>query len=89
MIDKFFKDRHGKFVFAQMPNRSLIFALIFWIIAELVKNTGYYNMLKSGFFVMLAYWAYLEITDGVTYFRKTLGFVVAIYVIISMYKLWT
>ncbi len=83
-IEKCVCDDKGKIAIAQFPNLPIIFALVFSLLSFLPNlNNGLENMfsfLASGF---LFVWAYLEIFQGVNYFRRLLGIVVLIYLIYS------
>ncbi len=78
LFDKTFRDSNGEIVIAQMPNLPIIV----WIVASLLKlifptgeiNTGL-DLLAFG---SLFTWAWLELFQGVNYFRRTLGLVVFI-----------
>jgi hypothetical protein len=73
LIDKTFRDSNGNIVIAQMPNLPLIV----WIVTSLLAlvftggtiNTVL-NVLANGSFFT---WAWLELFDGVNYFRRALG----------------
>ena len=83
LFDKIFRDSDGNIVLAQMPNLPLIV----WIIASLLKllfPTGVVNTgLEALAFGSLFTWAWLELFQGVNYFRRALGFGVLIGVIAS------
>lgn len=83
LFDKIFRDSDGKIVLAQMPNLPLIV----WIAASLLKlvfTTGVGNTgLDALAFGSLFTWAWLELFQGVNYFRRALGFGVLIGVIAS------
>ena len=81
LVDKTFRDDEGNIVIAQMPNLPLIV----WIVTSLltlVFTSGKINTLLD----LLAYgslftWAWLELFQGVNYFRKALGLAVLIGII--------
>jgi hypothetical protein len=81
LVDKTFRDSNGKIVIAQMPNLPLIV----WIVASLLSlivtkgkiNTGL-DILANG---SLFTWAWLELFQGVNYFRRALGLAVFIGII--------
>lgn len=79
----FFKDKQGKVVIWQRPN----ILLSIWILAILVLQILPDGHLKSGIAqlnsAVLFAWAYLELTSGVNYLRKSLGLVVLAAVIIG------
>lgn len=70
VLKNLFHDQEGRIVIAQAPNISgaltIIFILLKW--RPLAAITG-------------LYWSYLEIRYGVNYFRRILGFAVAIMII--------
>ena len=81
--NQIFRDQEGKFVLAQMPNLPLIT----WIVASLLKiifTTGKINIaLEALAFGSLFTWAWEELFQGVNYFRKTLGLLVLIALIVA------
>jgi hypothetical protein len=83
LFDKIFRDSDGKIVVAQMPNLPLIV----WITASLLKlvfTTGVVNTgLEALAFGSLFTWAWLELFQGVNYFRRALGLGVLIGVMAS------
>jgi hypothetical protein len=83
LFDKIFRDSNGEIVLAQMPNLPIII----WIVASLLKlifTTGVGNTaLDVLAFGSLFTWAWLELFQGVNYFRRALGFGVLIAVIAS------
>ena len=78
LFDKFFRDSDGNIVIAQPPNPPLIL----WGVAsllQLVFTTGLTNVaLDLIAFGSLFTWAWLELFQGVNYFRRTIGFVVLV-----------
>ncbi|MEH2332823.1 hypothetical protein [Nostoc sp.] len=82
LVDKTFRDSNGKIVLAEMPNPPLIL----WIVASLltlVFTSGKINtvldFLANG---SLFTWAWMELFQGVNYFRRALGLAVLISMII-------
>lgn len=75
-IDRFFRDKNGRVVIWQAPN-LLIYG---WVLFKIFSLAAAQPSLKDGFGqvgnALLFVWAYLELTQGVTYFRRTLGLVV-------------
>lgn len=76
----FFKDKNGRVVIAQTPNLPLIGWMIFTILNLLWSSNqpqihALFGTLSFGFIFT---WAWLELTDGVNYFRRTLGLIVII-----------
>jgi hypothetical protein len=71
--EKFYKDDQGNIVLWQAPNVPLWGWIGCMVVSALVVS----GHLKTGFELLgsalLFTWAYLEITSGVTYFRRLLG----------------
>ena len=83
LVDKTFRDSNGNIVVAQMPNPPLIL----WIGASLLtlifpsgKINTVLDVLATG---SLFTWAWLELFQGVNYFRRALGFAALIGLIAS------
>ena len=84
-LEHFFKDSKGQVAVWQAPNKPLYG----WILFKLLSLTPS-GHLKTGFghisTAFLFTWAYLELTKGVSYFRRSLGLVVLIAVVIDLLK---
>lgn len=82
-LDKIFRDDKGEFVIVQPPNLPIII----WSTASILKLVFPKGDLNTGLdFVAtasLTIWSFLEIFQGVNYFRKGLGVVVLIGLIAS------
>ncbi|WP_066425133.1 hypothetical protein [Anabaena sp. 4-3] len=83
LIDKTFRDSDGNIVIAQMPNLPLIV----WVVSgslSLIFTTGKINtvfdVVANG---SLFTWAWMELFQGVNYFRRFLGLAVLIGIIAS------
>ncbi len=81
---KIFCNKEGKVVIVQLPNVPILLAL-FFVIGGMLPNLSpelqsLFSILATSF---LFVWAYLEITQGVNYFRRALGAVVMIFIIVS------
>lgn len=85
-FDKFFRDDQNRIVIWQWPNLPLISWFVFMLAAAAV-DTDYLN---DGFIFLssasLFTWAYLEIKQGSSYFRRTLGFIVLIIIAIANFS---
>jgi hypothetical protein len=83
MWKNFFRDKHGKVVIWQNPNVPLWV----WIVSTILVKILPYGQLNFAValisFGSLFTWAWLEIFQGVNYFRRTLGAAVLIYTILS------
>lgn len=84
-IKKFCSDKDGKLVLAQSPNLPIIGWLAFKLIAIPISNQS----IKSGFeslsTAFLFVWAYLELTEGDSNFRKLLGLIMIGLIILNMF----
>jgi hypothetical protein len=76
LFDQVFKDGTGQIVLAQMPNLPLIV----WAAISLVKLIVPTGKISIGLEVLafgsLFTWAWLELFEGVNYFRRALGLLV-------------
>ncbi len=82
LFDRFFRDSEGRIVIAQMPNLPLLvgFAATF---LQFVLPTGNLQTASSLIaFGALFTWAWQELFDGVNYFRRSLGLIVLIGIIV-------
>ncbi len=79
ILGSFFLDSKGNLVLIQFPNAPLWAAILFYCIRFIpIQNTRVLMQISSwGMFFTLMYWSYLEITSGVTGFRRVLGLLVA------------
>ncbi|MEA5549724.1 hypothetical protein VB713_01800 [Anabaena cylindrica UHCC 0172] len=78
LVNQVFRDSEGKIVLAQMPNLPLIV----WIVASLLKIIFTTGKINTGLdllaFGSLFTWAWEELFQGVNYFRRTLGLLVLV-----------
>jgi hypothetical protein len=83
LIDKTFRDSDGNIVLAQPPNLPLIV----WIVTSLLQLVLTTGKINTGLDVIangsLFTWAWLELFQGVNYFRRLLGLGVLITIIVS------
>lgn len=82
----FFKDDKGHVVLFSWPNIPLASWILFNLLSFLVSaghtKTGFETLSTAALFT----WAYLEITSGVSYFRRVLGAVVMYAVVVGFFK---
>lgn len=82
----FIRDKDGRVVLWQSPN----LLLWSWIILKLISLLLKAGRIKAGFeqlsSAVIFAWALYEFTKGVNYFRKALGLVVLIAVIVGFFK---
>ena len=85
-FDKIFRDSEGEIVLAEPPNPPLIL----WFAASLLQlifTTGkIHTGLDAVAFGSLFTWAWLEIFEGVNYFRRALGLFVLVAALAS--RIW-
>ncbi len=88
LFDRTFRDSEGKIVLAQMPNLPILV----WLgatLLNLIPATGNIHIgLDALAFGSLFTWAWLELFQGVNYFRRTLGFIVLVGALVSRLPLW-
>ncbi len=82
-VDKCFKDKRGKLVLAQKPNVPLWGWIISTVLSYVFSKGKVHNLFQIMAFGSLFAWAYLEITSGINYFRRVLGAIVLIVIIIN------
>jgi len=80
MSQKFFKDNSGKTVLWQAPNSTIIGWAIFALLSYLT-HAKWLGWISTTFLLV---WAFLELFQGVNYFRRLLGLIVLIYILISL-----
>ncbi|MGB5959516.1 MAG: hypothetical protein WBG73_02560 [Coleofasciculaceae cyanobacterium] len=83
LFDKTFRDNEGNIVIAQPPNLPLIVGLTATILSLIIKNGNIHLGIEAIAFGSLFTWAWLELFEGVNYFRQTLGLLVLIGLIAS------
>ena len=81
LFDQTFRDDEGNLVIAQPPNLPLMVGVTTMLLTFLVPRGGLYTGLDAIAFGSLFTWAWLEIFDGVNYFRRALGLVVMLGII--------
>jgi hypothetical protein len=71
------------FVIVQFPNAPLIIALIAGTTAKLTHGTGS-AYASSVSYLAFGIWAYLEVVEGVNWFRRLLGLSFAIFTTVHL-----
>jgi len=87
LFDKIFRDGEGNIVIAQPPNLPLLVGLIATLLKLVVTTGNIHTGLDAVGFGSLFTWAWLELFDGVNYFRRALGLIVLIGLIASRLSL--
>ena len=75
-VMQFFKDSHGKVILFQWPNIPICGWLFFKLAAMVSSNKTQVTILGNISTTFLLIWAILEITSGVSPFRRVLGLIV-------------
>ena len=73
----------ASFPIAQVPNPPLLGALAAWLVAA-VSHGSVHSYARAAFYVGLAVWAWLELTDGASWARRVLGAAGLVYVVIKI-----
>ncbi len=82
LVDKTFRDREGNIVIAQAPNPPLIVWIVSSLLSLVFTGGTIHTVLDVVATGSLFTWAWLELFDGVNYFRRGLGLVVLIGLIV-------
>lgn len=81
LIERFFKDKEGHWAIIQLPNLLLSLWIVLLII-NLLVHSSQVKLLQTA---LIFTWAYLELTQGDSYFRRSLGAVVLAGVVVSFF----
>ncbi|MFA5135737.1 MAG: hypothetical protein WC505_08215 [Patescibacteria group bacterium] len=84
-ILSFFKDRHGKWAVVQFPNTLLLTWLMLIVIGVFVHDNSLKTSVDQLKNTVLFAWAYLEFAKGISYFRRVLGGVIMIMIVIGFF----
>lgn len=84
----FFKDHTGKIVLWQFPNVPLFIWLACELLARAMQNNTWHTDIQAVGRLFLFTWAFLEVAQGVNYFRRLLGLLVLIAILISSVHRW-
>lgn len=85
LFDKTFRDSEGNIVIAQPPNLPLLVGITATVLKLTVTSGNIDIGLDAIAFGSLFTWAWLELFEGVNYFRRVLGLVALIGVIASRF----
>ena len=80
---KFWYDAKGRLVLWQWPNVPLFAWGVFLALAKVAQTGALHNGAQFVSSAALVVWAYLEITGGANYFRRSLGAVILVATIAS------
>ena len=81
-VKAFVSDKHGNVVIWQMPNLPLILWFVF-MLAAYATHGQIRTVLAVASTASLLVWAFLEIVQGASYFRRVLGMIVFIATVYS------
>ncbi|AFY32863.1 hypothetical protein [Calothrix sp. PCC 7507] len=81
-FDKTFRDDDGQIVLAQIPNLPLIVWIVTSLLSLIITNGKINTLLEVLANGSLFTWAWLELFQGVNYFRRALGLFVLIGMIV-------
>jgi hypothetical protein len=86
LINTCLRDKNNKIVLWQRPNLLIIGWFACAVAARLLHakqlHTGFSNLGTAFLFA----WAYLEIAQGASYFRRLLGIVVAVAIVVRYFS---
>lgn len=82
-ISKFWKDKEGNIAVFQVFNLALIIWLVASVGSKLFEHGTVHNLMTTIAFGALFTWAYLEITKGDSYFRRVLGMLIMMLIIVN------
>lgn len=85
--DRFWKNKRGDVVIYQRPNIFLIIWIVFTVASLFVPHGVPENTCWIISMVSLTIWAVLEIWSGVNYFRRVLGAIVLLFIILAVLRL--
>lgn len=87
LFDQTFRDSEGNIVIAQPPNLPLLVGITATVLKLIVKSGNIHIGLDAIAFGCLFTWAWLELFEGVNYFRRALGSLVLLGLIASRLSL--
>jgi len=82
-ISDFFKDKTGNWAIIAFPNVLLTAWVVTMILTKFMYGSALHDSLSSLASAILFAWAYLELTEGTSYFRRVLGAIILAVVIIG------
>lgn len=86
VIKSFFRDKNGKTVVWQWPNLPLFSWLVFKLLSLIIATESLQNGFRSISTASLFVWSYLEISDGATMFRRSVGILVFAMIIFGYFS---
>lgn len=83
---KFFKDSDGHIAIIQWPNIPLIGWFVSMLASLFITSPPWHTFLGYVSFGFIFTWAWLEITQGNSYFRRALGVIVLLLALYPHFK---
>lgn len=80
-----FKDKKGHITLVQWPNLLLWSWIFLKLLSYVVQSGNWHTGSEQLSRAVLFAWAYLEITEGVNYFRRLFGLIVLIFIVASYF----
>ena len=85
-MHKFFTDSEGHQTIILFPNLPLILWAVFLLAAKFVQGSPWHALLSAASTVSLVVWALLEIVKGTSAFRRVLGSVVLVFILLALVR---
>ncbi len=76
IVKRFFQDENGRYVIMQWPNGPAYLSAASVVLSRITRGTDAHRLFEYTTFGTIFLWSYLEITQGDSPFRRTLGAVV-------------
>lgn len=73
VLNMFIRDKHGRIALIQMPNVPLVSFFTSSILARVIHQSKLVHSFQMLAFGTLFAWAWLEVFQGASYARRTLG----------------
>ncbi len=80
---KFWRDKHGREVIWQSPNKWLGLWFVTMVLNWFLLRGLVEKVIGTISLIALIIWAWLELTKGVNYFRRVVGLLVLLILIVS------
>lgn len=81
-IDRCFRDNDGRLVIMQAPNAPIVIWVVSTLLQKVTSGT-LQNLASLVAFGSLFTWAWLELTKGDSYFRRFLGVIVLVGILVN------
>lgn len=85
LFDRTFRDSEGQIVIAQKPNLPILVGLTATALTFLPTSDKLHIAIEAVAFGTIFTWAWLELFQGVNYFRRSLGLIVLVGAIASRF----